>query len=334
MTVLVFIVATTFIWGCQVRSGYCKGVGSLPQKDSILFTVNFAGEDKSKKIGEEQVDSMFAIFKGNQERIIGRQDKLKKIGEEQVDSMFAIFKGNQEWIIKRQETLINDLRQETNNNIDKLSVWTGVMLGLVALFGALVPMWQSNINRNELERDINKELKNVKKKFKEYEKETKGNIIAQNKEVKELISRMNRQLILSELQTTVECLALGLDSKQIDNSDELRSFKADLWSKIGNNFVKLVVLINEDFERNNMGELSIRDVKIVLVSALELIDEIMRRVAVRTGDISTREEISLTLDNLRFVLNRVCSSTFKLSKAFLQELEEFAKEVNMVQLRW
>ena len=91
MTGLVIIVAATFIWGCQVRSGYCKGVGSLPQKDSILFTVNIAGEDK-----------------------------LKKIGEEQVDSMFAIFKGNQEWIIKRQETLVNDLRQETNNNIDKL----------------------------------------------------------------------------------------------------------------------------------------------------------------------------------------------------------------------
>ncbi len=56
------------------------------------------------------------------------------------DSIISAVVANQLTIIKRQDDLINDIRQETNNNLDKTSSLISFWIGIIALLGVFVPL--------------------------------------------------------------------------------------------------------------------------------------------------------------------------------------------------
>lgn len=64
---------------------------------------------------------------------------------------------NEQLIIsKRQDDLVNDIRQETNNNIDKINLWLSFWIGLIGLIGILAPVLAEyrfkNSNKDEIDR--------------------------------------------------------------------------------------------------------------------------------------------------------------------------------------
>lgn len=76
------------------------------------------------------------------------------------DSVMGILRNNQMVLIQRQADLINDIRQETNNIIDKFNAWLAFWLAVMALLGVVVPIalqYRLGINqKEELEREENR----------------------------------------------------------------------------------------------------------------------------------------------------------------------------------
>lgn len=79
---------------------------------------------------------------------------------------------NQSNLIKRQDELINDIRQETNNNLDKMSTWLSFWIAIMALLGTLLPIALSFIDhyrdeklRDELSKRINDEIMRMKEDY-------------------------------------------------------------------------------------------------------------------------------------------------------------------------
>jgi hypothetical protein len=76
----------------------------------------------------------------NGDGAIQSQTWLKPIDQRRIDSVFQIVKENQNVIVRKQDDLIDSIRQETNNNLDKLNLWLTFWIGVISFFGVVFPI--------------------------------------------------------------------------------------------------------------------------------------------------------------------------------------------------
>lgn len=226
-----------------------------------------------------------------------------------LDSLVKIVNDNQDWIIKRQETLVNDIRQETNNTIDKLTLWAGIGIGLVGLLGCLIPMWQSKISRDELERALRRDYD-------------------------ALMQKMKRQNTVHQLQSTAQCLTLGLMSRQVDDNTHLRLMTGHLWYSLCKNFSLLVRIISFDVESSDNRDEGLNDDRIALLHALVQIDDVLRRITTRNTDLDVSQRAILIHDTLRKMINKLCESTFGFDDNFMSFLIALVRELELFKIRF
>ena len=80
------------------------------------------------------------------------------------------------YVIERQSELVNDFRQEMNNNINKMNTWIGLALGLMSIIGVFVPiLYQIKIRSIEKD-DFENYKKTILSKIKDQEKTLKKDI--------------------------------------------------------------------------------------------------------------------------------------------------------------
>lgn len=127
----------------------------------ILFAILFFGvffyskslyrhSSVSQDIYHKEYDT---IFVNNSKRILdqlnrlytvrpmkGRINKQLEDLAHKNDSIMAFVVANQLTIMKRQDDLVNDIRQETSNNIDRINSVLTFWLGIMSLVGVLVPI--------------------------------------------------------------------------------------------------------------------------------------------------------------------------------------------------
>lgn len=113
-----------FCQTCTVFKNSCDYITHKANVDSITYIIN---EDLFKVIHLNKLPE-----KGN---IVAVDPSF--VGK--IDSMAVIINTLQKDIITRQEHLINDIRQETNNNLDKMSAWLSFWIAVLALLGVFVP---------------------------------------------------------------------------------------------------------------------------------------------------------------------------------------------------
>lgn len=218
----------------------------------------------------------------------------------QLDSIVKIVNENQQWIIRRQETLVNDIRQETNNTIDKLALWSGVAICLVSFFGCLVPIWQNNITRHDLEKSMDVYIQNLK-----------------------------RQEAAHQLYRTCECITLGLKSKQVDNNASLRLLTGSLLHSMCSNFSTLVGIIKKDMESKEHKEVNASENRIALLHALIEIDEVLRTITVRMKDSEQLAKAQVICDDIRRLVNELANSTFSFNDSFMNSLNHLVRSLEL-----
>lgn len=88
--------------------------------------------------------------------VSGEKDNQLKRFIQKKDSILSYVVANQLTIMKRQDDLINDIRQETNNNLDKINSMLTFWIGMLSLLGIFIPIALQfklvNSSKYELER--------------------------------------------------------------------------------------------------------------------------------------------------------------------------------------
>lgn len=88
--------------------------------------------------------------------VSGKKDNQLKRFIQKKDSILSYVVANQLTIMKRQDDLINDIRQETNNNLDKINSMLTFWIGMLSLLGVFIPIALQftlvNSSKYELER--------------------------------------------------------------------------------------------------------------------------------------------------------------------------------------
>lgn len=137
-------------------------------------------------------------------------------------------------LMYHNENLINDLRQETNNNIDKMNAWLTFWVATAGILAIILPIIvQIQFNRNERAK-IKDEQKQLVEGIDGIKKGFDDDIL----KAKELVDQSRKDALMWENLTN---LRIGLDTKVlIPISNPAHPLTTDMWDEIMNVFEKRI----------------------------------------------------------------------------------------------
>lgn len=126
--IVVAIVLGTFL--CEVHTTFESGVNKIEKlsNDTTFYSVN------RYVIEVKYVDNKSKNEKQTKQIEIGERDLWK------IDSICQLNERLHSEVLRNQDRLINDIRQETNNNIDKVSAWLALWIGIISVVMVFLPI--------------------------------------------------------------------------------------------------------------------------------------------------------------------------------------------------
>lgn len=102
----------------------------------MFFSIGYAIYPYKQDIDHrKEIDLSYRNNMEKRQQLIGLVDTCSTY-----DSAIAAIYASQITIVESQDNLINDLRQETNNNIDKINALISFWVGIMGLLGVFVPL--------------------------------------------------------------------------------------------------------------------------------------------------------------------------------------------------
>lgn len=239
----------------------------------------------------------------NDTTLISLQGSVRKIN----NSLQQIYI-DQDRIISQQEVLLNDVRQETNNFINKANGLISIWIGIFALFGILLPIvWQFRLRKEykQAEEDLNKKIDRSLKK------------------VTDEIEKAKREKEKSELNNLTRVLEVCNDYRMIPNHT------ATLHAPIQNYFWYQVLkisgrIIEESFDEGNH---LISEKKEELLETLLLLFSIVRNYNIGPSP-HRKREYDQAIDRLRKEIYKLCCNTTLSNPNYLNELKDLLNNLS------
>lgn len=136
---------------------------------------------------------------------------------------------NELLLLHQQENLINDIRQETNNNIDKLNLWLSFAIGIMALLGVFVPI----ALQFRLKTEVSEQLKHISTMNEKTIKRECENLNMREKQRNDEFERiregMEEQKATTYLRSTLIGLYIGSSNNIISDHPHRINLLAHFW---------------------------------------------------------------------------------------------------------
>lgn len=239
----------------------------------------------------------------NDTTLISLQGSVRKIN----NSLQQIYI-DQDRIISQQEVLLNDVRQETNNFINKANGLISIWIGIFALFGILLPIiWQFRL----------------RKEYKQAEEDLNNKIDKSLENATDEIEKAKREKEKAELNNLTRVLEVCNDYRMIPNHT------ATLHAPIQNYFWYQVLkisgrIIEESFDDENH---LISEKKEELLETLLLLFSIVRNYNIGPSP-HRKREYDQAIDRLRKEIYELCSNTTLSNTNYLNELKDLLNNLS------
>lgn len=141
-------------------------VGCIIVFSSISFYRDACAFEKETRLINLKADSVRYEFYKNCDTIIAHNDSLTAVYKQpelsdtvsdQFDAVFAKIAQ----IEKSQDTVLSDIRQESNNIINKFNGWIAFWIALLAIFGGALPIIIQYIQSRKTRIEVNEMLDNI-----------------------------------------------------------------------------------------------------------------------------------------------------------------------------
>lgn len=132
--------------------------------------------------------------------------------------------------------LILDVRQEVNNNLDRISIWLTIWVAILGLLGVFIPLFmQFTVFKNEKSR-IDETIAKADNKLIEIEQKADKDI----KEAKQEVMAIASQEHVKEIQRLANALNLGIDFRLIKELDQKSDFDIHFFNASLENLKSLI----------------------------------------------------------------------------------------------
>lgn len=236
----------------------------------MFFSIGYAIYPYKQDIDHRK--EMDLSYRNNMEK---RQQLISQVDTcSTYDSAIAAIYASQITIVKSQDTLINDLRQETNNNIDKInaliSFWVGIM-GLLGVFVPLILQFRLHYTDKKLRDELDEKQMRLESLLS--------------------INRLNSFRIIAEHGIKQECS---------DRGDVMQK----LWEQSNDDLEKMINYCFTDKQNEN------DETRLNLVNSLVHILVTVSRVKI-FPHIKHRRRIDQISDKLNLLVSKIISKTYK-----------------------
>ena len=163
---------------------------------------------------------------------------------------------SQQLVIAHEDSLADDLRQETNNLINKMNGWLGFWMGIMALLGVFVPLAlqfrlskESRINEEKLEEKVQKKIQQL-----EHEREK--------------LKELDFTVLVRNFHNICDCE----ETKMFEIRSNLLS---EIWAKIKNH-VDLIIhrYCNSKYNDGNRSDMK-QQLTIVLIQVSNVLNQLL-----------------------------------------------------------
>lgn len=205
-----------------------------------------------------------------------------------IDKVLHTVEQNQKQIVGRQDDLIADLRQESNNNIEKTTAWATFWITVMAFVGTLIPALLSvwTHHRDEIAMD----------------KLEKG-IAAKEIEWNKLEHSMKQKLRKLQLSINVVNLNNGLDNKIFDTIPNSLGIKQTVFDGITKEFEDIVKWLEDNADIEN--DINPRE---IITTSLICIHSAIQAIQHHTSSMQKEVYAKLCIDQIYDILKEMYST--------------------------
>lgn len=303
--ITLFAMCAINYWHCSFPYGRNNGVTDNAKTSNRIHFVS----DNQLSIIKDDIDSLTNVMKALNTKnpqfsplsteIVKERQISQKLSRNDSAILHSQFQLNLriDSIAKITEPLVADIRQETNNNLDKSNAWLSFWLAIMAIVGVIIPWgWQLKLNRDERE------------KFKEFSHKSESKI---NEELEKVRNRVEDDLKAIDAikydQDLLLTTSLLSKCSEYRISQELRnssSLEEQLWSKIRSDLSKLIDMSFKLNEHNGFWYLE-NNQTTSLVVALACIYEVITLKARDTQLTFKQIEFENLTDKIRLAIRHI-----------------------------
>lgn len=214
---------------------------------------------------------------------------------------------SQKCLMARQDAMVQDLRQESNNIINKMNGWLGFWIGVLALLGVFVPIslqFRLKQNADSQADELKNKCDDIEKDLTTKEKDIKNRI-------NETIGNFQKEKNLLEFTSLVRNFQYVFETPEMQTNEYRRGVLVRIWQRI---IPRLHEFIS-NYSKNNRDVDVIHELTIGLVMTAnvltlmlrmaprrirhlnKMIDDTMRLISDLNSPASNRAELSIRLDD-------------------------------------
>ena len=256
-------------------------------------------------------------------------EKASVDAKEPRDSILEIVRCSQLMLLRQQETLVDDFRQEMNNNINKMNTWLAFAVGMLSVLGVFVPLALQYRMQSQDEKNFKALSDKQDERFKSLSDKLKLELENQKKEYKTLSEDSRKEMELAQLASHYNALYIGYEVGalvQYGNREEL--FRM-IWKEALKSFVDVVnTCFNQEFETRE-GYLR---TKVLMVEGLIKLQGMLTMMRNHRGSIRQRTVWTIGED-IHTLIDKINSATetkesYRLIHESLKELINKLDDLN------
>ncbi len=257
---------------------------------------------------------------------------LDKLSPDKTDisesEKIEIIRAQQLLVLNQQAELVNDFRQEMNNNINKMNTWLAFAIGVMSVIGVFIPViLQFKLNSEYKEKARRLEIE-IKKNSKEAINKLNAEVNTIQAKFDETKDNFERDLHLQHLLVNFLSFKHGCDDNILQNQPDRDLLMRFVWCKAVDSFDKVVKDCLEDIDHTEESRARLLISFLMMYSMVEKIKSSLHTRRVRELNSITAQikdiivEIELGQRNMTmwgFTKNKideVCASIQKLSSIF------------------
>lgn len=288
------------------------------------LSVYYFGEKAYKETSENLPEKSMDAYIAEQRMIVQALNKLeekKPHDEASRDSIVEIVRCSQLMLLRQQEILVDDVRQEMNNHINKMNTWLAYALSLMAVMGVFLPLaLQYHIQQQD------------RKRFKELWEEQNNEFGKQRESFDKLVDSFNKQIELSELAAHYNAFYIGIDTDVLAQHDNREHLYRTIWNETLRSFSKLVenIFNHNDSPDNSRVEQELHPrTRILIVEGLIKIKGMLTKMMNHRGATRHREIWNFDTEIQKLIVKIDCApDTVQSYKEIHRELITLLKNLH------